>query len=257
MINRIYIKDNKQTPVYYLNELKAFKNGTEFKFSPGINVIIGENGSGKSTLMKLIESYLLVDKQTRAFGFFNKNINNLFPYLTDNDHMLDGVEVFGDYDKQIFRLCRHSELSDDDVLKSMSTLSTWLSQTNSSTGQSTLIGLRSLINKMFNEDTELTFDCKAQNDKYPLYTKYVEEHHEAGTPYTLLLDEPDNNLSLDSLKEIMCFFEQKRSDIQVIGVLHNPLMIYKLSKDKDINFIEMSKGYKKKIIKSVNEIVRG
>lgn len=51
MITSIRIDDNKKTPFKYIQKIKAFKNGSEFIFKPGVNVIVGKNGSGKSTLL--------------------------------------------------------------------------------------------------------------------------------------------------------------------------------------------------------------
>lgn len=46
MITSIRIDDNKRTPFKYTSKIKAFKNGSEFIFKPGVNVIVGKNGSG-------------------------------------------------------------------------------------------------------------------------------------------------------------------------------------------------------------------
>lgn len=48
MITSIRIDDNKRTPFKYTSKIKAFKNGSEFIFKPGVNVIVGKNGSGKA-----------------------------------------------------------------------------------------------------------------------------------------------------------------------------------------------------------------
>lgn len=55
MITSIRIDDNKKTPFKYIQKIKAFKNGSEFIFKPGVNVIVGKNGSGKS-MSDLIEN---------------------------------------------------------------------------------------------------------------------------------------------------------------------------------------------------------
>lgn len=39
MITSIRIDDNKKTPFKYIQKIKAFKNGSEFIFKPGVNVI--------------------------------------------------------------------------------------------------------------------------------------------------------------------------------------------------------------------------
>ena len=47
MITSIRIDDNKRTPFKYTSKIKALKNGSEFIFKPGVNVIVGKNGSEK------------------------------------------------------------------------------------------------------------------------------------------------------------------------------------------------------------------
>ena len=63
MVTKVYIKDNSNSPVRYISELDNFKNGTQYTFKEGVNVIVGENGCGKTTLLNLIRSYLLVDEK--------------------------------------------------------------------------------------------------------------------------------------------------------------------------------------------------
>ena len=42
---------------------------------------------------------------------------------------------------------------------------------------------------------------------------------------------------------------------QIIAVVHNPLLICALSKNPEVNFIEMTRGYVKNIRKMVKELV--
>lgn len=63
MTTKVIINDNTQTPLSHLHKLDAFKNGKEYEFKPGINIIIGRNGCGKSTLMNLIALYTLCYKK--------------------------------------------------------------------------------------------------------------------------------------------------------------------------------------------------
>lgn len=43
MIESVEIVDNTNTPIGYLPELENFRNGTKFKFNPGVNIIIDVN----------------------------------------------------------------------------------------------------------------------------------------------------------------------------------------------------------------------
>ena len=90
MITSIRIDDNKKTPFKYIQKIKAFKNGSEFIFKPGVNVIVGKNGSGKSTLLNMISKYMLCEK---------KMCSELpsealyFPDIFDDDKVLDGISI--------------------------------------------------------------------------------------------------------------------------------------------------------------------
>lgn len=99
MITSIRIDDNKKTPFKYIQKIKAFKNGSEFIFKPGVNVIVGKNGSGKSTLLNMISKYMLCEK---------KMCSELpsealyFPDIFDDDKVLDGISIKSDYIGKVF-----------------------------------------------------------------------------------------------------------------------------------------------------------
>lgn len=42
MISSVKINDNNKTPFKYVSNIKAFTNGSEFTFKPGVNIIIGK-----------------------------------------------------------------------------------------------------------------------------------------------------------------------------------------------------------------------
>jgi hypothetical protein len=70
------------------------------------------------------------------------------------------------------------------------------------------------------------------------------------------MDEPDRNLSIDNIDQIISILSYKKPNTQIIAVVHNPLIIYSLSKiDDKVNFIEMTKGYREKIIDKINDLV--
>lgn len=56
---------------------------------------------------------------------------------------------------------------------------------------------------------------------------------------------------------VLNFYERGiRDGAQMIAVVHNPLLIYALSKMEHIHFIELTKGYVKKVKKQVDAIVK-
>ena len=74
--------------------------------------------------------------------------------------------------------------------------------------------------------------------------------------WTILMDEPDRNLSIDNIKEIQGILSYRKPQTQLIAIVHNPLIIYTLSKKKGINIIEMSEGYVDKVVKTVKDIIK-
>ena len=99
--NRV-IKDKNE----YLKSLKC--DCGEFKFSPGINAIIGENGSGKSTLLKLLtksskerhvsklskDNNIVFDKFLNGTNCEYISQSELVKKYEGNDRLFDNVDEF-------------------------------------------------------------------------------------------------------------------------------------------------------------------
>lgn len=256
MVEKVVIRDNSNTPLHYLKQLKSFKNGKEFLFKEGVNIIVGENGSGKSTLLKLIRKYLLLDDMECSIGEFNSNINALYEGFSDK--FLDGVDVYADYTKNSFRLVHSGERSDNQSMSSFENFNALITQKQSSTGEGVVIALNSLFNYMFGEKVNLTYDYSQFKSMrhYDKYYEYIQSHKIEGNEFTILMDEPDRNLSLENINHIKGILSFHKPQTQIIAVIHNPLLIYNLSSNKDINFIEMNRGYIKKVKKEVDNLIK-
>ena len=255
MIEKVVIKDNKKTPIKYLSDLKSFKNGTEYIFKPGVNVIIGENGCGKTTLMNLIRAYLVVGLDECDKGEYNHNINKLFRSFMERDELLDGADVYADYERNTFRFCHLGEKTNDD-LKTFNDFGIFFEQKHASTGEGVRMALAALFEKMFSKDAKLTYDY-SQFEKYSsAYTDYINSHKVKGDEWTILMDEPDRNLDIEVIEEIKGILSFHKPHTQIIAVVHNPLLIYSLSNNPDVNLIEMTKGYAKKVRKVVDELLK-
>lgn len=256
MITKVAINDNTKSPLHYLADLKAFKNGKEYVFHSGVNIIVGENGSGKTTLLNLIKKYLCVDYTECSRGEYNCNINALFRTF-HNDAMLDGVDVYADYVRNTFRLSHAGEKAQNEALKTFEEFGTFMNQNNSSTGEGVLEALGYLFGYMRGKKAKQTFDYNQFKEVYPLYVDYVEKHRvECADEWTILMDEPDRNLSLDNIEQVKGILSFHKEHTQIIAVIHNPLLIYALSKFEHINFIELTKGYIKKVKKEVNKLIK-
>lgn len=256
MVYKVEINDNTKSPIRYLTDLDNFKNGTEYTFKPGVNIIVGENGCGKTTLLNLIKKYLMVDYISCDKGLYRSNINSLYDDPLNGKGMLDGVDVYADYQRNTFRLSHAGEKERQQALETFEDFGIMFTQRHSSTGESVIVAINSLFNYMFDKDAKLTYDYSQFKESDPLYWKYVKDHTMNGDEWTILMDEPDRNLSIENINQIKSILSFHKEHTQVIAVIHNPLLIYNLSKKKDINIIEMTEGYVHKVKSIIRTLVK-
>ena len=253
MIDRIVIRDNEKLPLGYAKTLPAFANGKEYKFKDGVNVIVGANGCGKTTLLKTMKMYLLVPHEqcsNRVGQYMPSAVEMLYP--TFGEKILnDGADLYADYTRNTFAFKPQSERDGDYAMESFRTFGDSFELKHRSSGQQTSYALASLFHLMFSHEVALYYDyyTNTSNEKY---LEYVDAHKvDCAESWTLLMDEPDNSMDIDNVMEVYGILSERKANTQVIAVVHNPLLIYKLSKLKDINIIEMTDGYVDKICKQM------
>lgn len=255
MVEKVIIKDNTSTPLNYLPDLLNFKNGKSYEFKEGVNIIVGENGCGKTTLLKLIERYLMVKYSDCNKGQFNSNINRLFMGFREKS-FLDGADVYADYERNTFRLSHANEKMQREALNTFEEFGTACQQANSSTGEGVAIALSYLFDLIFGDKASLEYDYSQFKDNYPQYYEYTQSHKIKGNEWTILMDEPDRNLDITRIDDILGILSFHKENTQIIATIHNPLLIYSLSYT-DANFIEMTEGYIRKVREKVNHLVNG
>jgi predicted ATPase len=262
MISKVKITDVSKVPLNYIKDLSYLVNN-EINFKAGNNIIIGPNGSGKSTLLKLIEIYHLISD-------FSSDINNINRCLFFNlkGEIQDGVKVYSDYKLNVFKFSHASEMLENDTwCSNFKNFVMTFNHKHSSTGESVMSAMSQFLDKIFSSDTRLTFcidkikeyaesGSSSLKSKSQMLLKYYNECTvNVEKQYTLLLDEPDRNLDIKNINQITSILKTTRPDTQLICVIHNPLVIYELSKCKEINFIELEDGYLNSIKEAIDKLL--
>ena len=261
MIKSITIEDNTKLPLSY--KLESLKNGTTYNFINGVNIIIGKNGSGKTTLLNNIASYLLCSHSyysklpnSSAFGGMLK-IDNLF----DDTQVKDGMKIKCDYTGVVYNYTPSQQDTND-----VNILLNHIECGNKSFGERTKYEICALFNLAFlNKDVqfpikEIVAKRNSSNDywksRFNNLLKYYKENQldTEEFSYTFLIDEPDKNLDIENIEKIYKVLSYKKEMTQLICVIHNPILIYKLSKLDYINWIELSNGYLNEIKEVFNKL---
>lgn len=264
MITKVQITDNSKLPLKYAKELDAFKNGKEYNFKGGVNVIIGKNGSGKTTLMKMIAMYMLCNDSlcSRLPNFANYGalkLNGIF----NEEELLDGIKIMADYAGVVYNCLAHNEMKNEDILDNVTNMSYYLSNNGASTGETIVNSVGQLFKFAF-RNTNIEFPLKKIMDivknktcndfwkeRFTNLLKYYRDNRDnfithQDFEYTFLLDEPDRNLDITNIDSVYEILSHRKEMTQLITVIHNPVLIYKLSEVKGknkINFIELTDGY--------------
>lgn len=264
MISSVKINDNNKTPFKYVSNIKAFTNGSEFTFKPGVNVIIGKNGSGKSTLLNLISMYMLCERSMCS----EAPIDALgFPHIFDENKVFDGIDIKADYAGKVFRLMSHMEMRNDEILNSIDNFSLYMNGLSGSFGEKTVCSIGSLFNFMFDQkDYGFPIDeLKKRKEKVnklwaskiesllDYYKKNRVEVSEKDFEFTVIMDEPDRNLDIENIMQIYDILSFHKPQTQIIAIIHNPSLIYKLWDTTCVNFIEMTNGYLNDVISFIRK----
>lgn len=244
MIYSVNIKDRNKLFNKYVSDIKLPKS---IEFTPGLNVIIGPNGCGKTTLINILKKYTFCDKQFYSVPDI-KSIKNLSVHGGDFERIFqDGADVKCNYTIPCFNLRFSDEMEQHDYIDNMVNFKQTFYDKNSSTGEGNWFTFNQLMTTMFEENHISGYDIfKYMNEDK--IKKYYNDNQKDDYIFTIFMDEPDKSLDIDKLIQLYNIITFPRTDTQLIIILHNPLLIYKLYKESKCNFIEFEEGYLNRII---------
>lgn len=274
MIKQVIIKDPKNLPCSYLSGSKYYPVGKIFNFKEGLNVIVGRNGCGKTSLLKMIYDFMLCPNSICSKPKWDSDDYVDFTQIIKSGEILDGVEIKADYATKVFRYLDKVDYETD--IESGETLDSWLLRLNQqlsfrSAGQDVESSLGNTFAKLreaiktdklkFPLDT-LERMCyfrggekgKIDQRNFELYKNYIINNkvETEDSRVTLIFDEPDRSIDIFNIGTIHKFITELSTKYQTILVLHNPILIYKFSKNENVNFIEFDEDYVKTILDVIN-----
>lgn len=185
----------------------------------------------------------------------------------------DGVRIYSDYLGVCYNYLTLSDLEKTGgsaILNGGAELAmNYMNSSSLSTGESMVENLGFLFEKSFSNNS-ITFPIpdlvKMQGEVNDVWKErlsnlldyyknnLIKLKDKSEFEYTFLLDEPDRNLDIVNINSLYNILSYHKEYTQLICVIHNPILIYKLSKLEDINFIELTDNYLyniKSIIKSL------
>lgn len=247
---------SREKKLQHLNQL--LEEGIQF--TDGINIIIGENGSGKTTILNIIR-YLTFCRGSFEPELELHDLNTRFD-PEYNLQLYENIKMTADYNKFIFNLYQMSAeptVSEEMAFKNQNSAMQFMDLKSKSRGQNLMGDLSQLIHVMFDTTDHKSvlelvhaFEKEASNkdvfvDIANKALQYYTDNMYDSNCHTIIMDEPDQGLDIGNIQQVYDIISYDKPDTQMIAVIHNPLLIYKLSKLDNVNFIEMSSGYLDKI----------
>lgn len=112
----------------------------------------------------------MVDFTSCDKGMYRSNVNRLFKGPLENRVLLDGVDVYADYQRNTFRLSHAGEKEGNQAVETFEDFGTMINQKTASTGEGVVIALNSLWKHMFGENAQLLFLTISSLRRVSLYT---------------------------------------------------------------------------------------
>ena len=253
MISKLKIKGGITMPFQGKENGFQYPSDIDIEFTKGLNVIVGPNGCGKTTAITIMKTFMLVDMDGTCSSDRCHEISKFFHRSWYYSYKSD-FEVYSDYTNKAFYMPNVLEIFRG-AMNGGNTLTLAKAKSRHSQGESTDIVVHNLLD--FVSKQKGHFDFQNVYGQWLNYQKhpYIEEHRipDEGIT-TVLIDEPDSHLDIFKVKSLADVLTEDRPGMQLIVVVHNPLLICELAKSGKANFIEMEEDYVDKVRNAVREM---
>lgn len=258
--------------------------GKTFKFTPGVNIIVGENGSGKTSLLNVLRTIThckgRFGSSIRGYDYWELHLHNL--YESGYWHL---AEVKSPYRRATINLRKGNDIEKGNEMSDGSAFTQSIFGSRRSNGEQGRDSLNMMTAYLLKGDSAFYKENSIENEKkyehlsfkkmvldviekkmencnnyykkifstlldYYKHNTLKGEENEASKKsedLTILMDEPDAGLDIDNVKEVYKFITEIPAGYQIIVVLHNVGMIHKLKEWGKANFIELTEGYVDKV----------
>lgn len=221
-------------------DVKPLQAFTDFKFTPGVNIVWGPNGSGKSTLLTAI-AHLTHSEQSGRSVVTHQSLGVVDDIYRKG--LQDGMHLFCDGQGVLY----YSPMSnvgliggmagfdDDFISDSIESMK----HKHISAGQSALAKLQQVL---AHRGEEVHWKYTFREDQHPKAYEFMREQLSARCepgPQTFLMDEPDANLDWTNKLD---FWDtvKKGKEFQFIIATHSPFAL----RIPGANYIDLKEGYR-------------
>ena len=241
MIRSVKIHDPSKTVIDWLPKIKNFP--TEFKFSPGLNVIWGKNGSGKSSLIRLLAKMFHCEQSGDQVVTGDSFREIRGPKRRTIEELRAGVTI--DHDGGCVQFCDPSQAVgliggmagfDEDFFG----LGVSNAMFRGSAGETTNYRFNKLLGDLVNKKTPAIYWKQNPHEKewVDYLTEFLAGSGDKG-PRTVILDEAEKSLDIPTQVILWRFMIDFSKNTQFIVATHSPWAVML----PDVNYVELTSGY--------------
>lgn len=244
-----FTPEQARAVVPYWDSCSAWKGRTEFKFNPGLTVVMGPNGCGKSALFAFLARLLAAEQGGRSVVTYDHLRDRAKGKYDEIALIHDGTGVRHlSLDTDVGLIGGMAGFDDDFMVEGVDAIY----RKKLSSGQNTTSRLVAYLQDM-KDGRASGVTYKAKKDQAPEGTvKFLAGTGVPGKP-TFLLDEPDR--TLDTRAQFTFWTRIARmvaAKCQVIIISHNPLVPLLI---QDTNIWYLTEGYQRDIARDIVDYI--